>query len=121
MSTPASYRLGNVVITRITEQLFSMPLAKLLPDAAGVRFPAGMNAQTPIEMSVHSWLIDSPQGRILIDTATGNGKNRPFSPLFHQLSSPWMENLKQTGIQPDDIDYVLHTHLHTDHVGWNTL
>ncbi|NDO83834.1 hypothetical protein CJP72_24770 [Citrobacter sp. NCU1] len=121
MSITGSYRLGNVVITRITEQLFNMPLAKLLPNATDTHLPAGMNAETLIEMSVHSWLIDSPQGRILIDTATGNGKDRPFSPLFHQLTSPWMENLKQTGIQPDDIDYVLHTHLHTDHVGWNTL
>ncbi|BDH46002.1 MBL fold metallo-hydrolase [Salmonella enterica subsp. enterica serovar Choleraesuis] len=121
MPATDNYHLGNVVITRITEQLFSMPLAKLLPDATDTHIPAGMDAQTPIEMSVHSWLIDAPQGKILIDTATGNGKERPFSPLFHRLSSPWMDNLKQTGIQPEDIDYVLHTHLHTDHVGWNTV
>jgi glyoxylase-like metal-dependent hydrolase (beta-lactamase superfamily II) len=72
-------------------------------------------------MSIHSWLVETPQYRLLIDTASGNAKDRPFSSLFHQLHSPWLEKLTSTGVHPCDIDYVLHTHLHVDHVGWNTV
>ncbi|AXF78414.1 MBL fold metallo-hydrolase [Erwinia tracheiphila] len=78
-----------------------------------------MTPQSTLELSVHSWRVQSPQSRFLIDTATGNDKPRPFSPMFDRLNSPWMENFLATGLRPEDIDYVLHTHLHIDHVGWN--
>ncbi|MGE9551709.1 MBL fold metallo-hydrolase [Erwinia amylovora] len=121
MTTQTSWTVGELKITKLIEQQFSLPAAKLLPDLAESQLPEGMTLESPLEMSVHSWLVESPQGRFLIDTATGNGKSRPFSPLFDQLNSPWMDNLLATGLRPEDIDGVLHTHLHTDHVGWNTL
>jgi glyoxylase-like metal-dependent hydrolase (beta-lactamase superfamily II) len=71
-------------------------------------------------MSVHSWLIRTPHHTILVDTCCGNAKNRPGSPHFHQLDAPYLDRLRSAGVQPEDIDYVLCTHLHVDHVGWNT-
>ena len=126
MKTSDVYHLGNLRITKITEQVFCLPVAQLYPDATleqleVISHEAPVNLQTPVEMSVHSWLVETPEYRLLIDTASGNFKDRPFSRLFHQLNSPWLDNLERAGVRPEQIDYVLHTHLHVDHVGWNTV
>lgn len=121
--TNHTWHVGELKITKLFEQIFSLPAVKLYPEVTEEQlqhFADGMTRESPLAMSVHSWLVESPQGRFLIDTATGNGKSRPFSPMFDQLNSPWMDNFLATGLRPEDIDYVLHTHLHTDHVGWNT-
>lgn len=123
MTSLHSWNVGELKITKIFEQIFSLTAAKLYPGVTEdrlQRFADGMTPESLLELSVHSWLVESPRGRFLIDTATGNGKSRPFSPLFDRLNSPWMDNFLATGLRPEDIDYVLHTHLHTDHVGWNT-
>jgi glyoxylase-like metal-dependent hydrolase (beta-lactamase superfamily II) len=73
-----------------------------------------------ILMSVHSWLVREPGRTTLVDTGVGNGKHRPYAPFFDQLKNPFLERLQATGVEPIDIDYVLLTHLHVDHVGWNT-
>ncbi|WP_197063578.1 MBL fold metallo-hydrolase [Novosphingobium malaysiense] len=70
--------------------------------------------------SIHSWLLRVDGKVILIDTCCGNGKNRPGWPGFHQLNYPYLERLHAAGVSPEDVDIVLCTHLHVDHVGWNT-
>jgi len=56
---------------------------------------------------------------ILIDTCCGNHKNRDL-PEVHQLNTDYLGNLRRAGFAPEDIDMVMCTHLHFDHVGWNT-
>ena len=70
--------------------------------------------------SVHSWLVRLPGRTVLIDTATGNGKSVPTVPRFNHLDEPFLARLAAAGVRPDDVDLVLLTHLHVDHVGWNT-
>lgn len=70
--------------------------------------------------SIHSWVLRTRHHTILIDTCVGNHKHRPDWPRFHMLDRPYMQNLAAAGLKPEDIDYVLCTHLHVDHVGWNT-
>lgn len=70
--------------------------------------------------SIHSWLVRSPDRTIVIDTCSGNDKPRPVSPRFDHLNTPYLERLSVAGVSPADVDYVLLTHLHIDHVGWNT-
>lgn len=70
--------------------------------------------------SIHAWLVKLDGLTILIDTVGGNGKPRPASPRFDRLDQPFLENLASAGATPEDVDYVLLTHLHVDHVGWNT-
>ncbi len=70
--------------------------------------------------SIHSWLLKTKYHTILIDTGAGNNKKRPFTPYFDQLDSPYLKNLSAASVKPEDVDYILLTHLHVDHVGWNT-
>ena len=67
-----------------------------------------------------SWLLKTKHHTILIDTCVGNDKDRPGFTNFHRAKHPWMENLLAAGYHPNDIDIVMCTHLHVDHVGWNT-
>jgi glyoxylase-like metal-dependent hydrolase (beta-lactamase superfamily II) len=70
--------------------------------------------------SIHSWLLRTPQSVVLVDTCCGNLKDRPAMPPMHQLDTPFLARLADAGVQPGDVDYVVCTHLHVDHVGWNT-
>lgn len=70
-------------------------------------------------LSVHRWLVKSPHHTILIDTGIGNDKNRPTMPMMDHLQDPYLDRLAEAGVEPAAVDYVLITHLHADHVGWN--
>jgi glyoxylase-like metal-dependent hydrolase (beta-lactamase superfamily II) len=69
---------------------------------------------------LQSWVVELDGARVLIDTGAGNDKVRPGIPLFGGLQTPFLERLAAAGFQPKDIDFVVCTHLHVDHVGWNT-
>ena len=71
-------------------------------------------------MSFHSIVVQTPHGNLLVDTCIGNDKERPLMDMFHQQSFPYIERLAKVGLAPVDIDFVCCTHLHGDHVGWNT-
>jgi glyoxylase-like metal-dependent hydrolase (beta-lactamase superfamily II) len=71
-------------------------------------------------MSFHSYVIQTPTLNILLDTCNGNHKQRPSMPDWHMLELPYLEKLAAIGLRPEDIDIVMCTHLHADHVGWNT-
>ncbi len=67
-----------------------------------------------------SFVVKTPRLNILVDACVGNDKDRPGRPNWHRQSFPWMANLNAAGYRPEDIDIVMCTHLHIDHVGWNT-
>ena len=73
-----------------------------------------------IRMPVQSWLLRVGGQIVLIDTCVGNDKSRPDKHEMHMLDSRYLERLRAIGVRPEDVDYVLCTHLHVDHVGWNT-
>ncbi len=72
-------------------------------------------------MSIHSWVLRTDHHTILIDTCFGNHRNRPGFRDGHQLDKPWLDNLAAAGVRREEVDFVLCTHLHIDHVGWNTI
>jgi glyoxylase-like metal-dependent hydrolase (beta-lactamase superfamily II) len=82
--------------------------------------PAYVDAQNHALMSFHSFVLRTPRAVILIDGCVGNGKERPARPMWHRQERPFLERLAQAGLQPEDVDFVFCTHLHADHVGWNT-
>ena len=67
-----------------------------------------------------SYLVRTGRATILIDTCVGEDKERPDRPNWHRQKWPWLANLKAAGATPEEIDFVFCTHLHVDHVGWNT-
>ncbi len=71
-------------------------------------------------VSHHSFVVRTPALNILVDTCIGNHKPRASMPAWHMLDQPYLERLAAIGLQPEDIDVVMCTHLHADHVGWNT-
>jgi glyoxylase-like metal-dependent hydrolase (beta-lactamase superfamily II) len=122
--------LGHAVIHRVEEWRgdFLTPQALFVgftPDAyaaskdlvAGKYLDAATDA---LDARLQSWVIELDGTRILIDTGAGNDKERPGIPLFGRLRTPFMQRLADAGFGPDDIDIVICTHLHVDHVGWNT-
>ncbi|KOX48007.1 beta-lactamase [Streptomyces purpurogeneiscleroticus] len=100
-----------------------LPLATEAEIAAHERWMAPHHfdpASRRILLSMHSWLVETEGKRILIDGCVGNGKVRDARPDWCNLSTAFLDRLAEAGATPDDIDYVLCTHLHADHVGWNT-
>jgi glyoxylase-like metal-dependent hydrolase (beta-lactamase superfamily II) len=71
-------------------------------------------------MSLHTYIIRTAHHTILVDTCVGNDKERPSTKPWHRMHTPWLENLSAMGVAPEAVDFVLCTHLHVDHVGWNT-
>lgn len=111
------YQIDDVKVTRVTETVLTLPKNIVYPGATTLPAPL----DDPLNLSIHAWLVQVSGKNIIVDTGIGNFKPRAFSKLFDQLNNPFLERLAQVGIQPDDIDLVLLTHLHTDHVGWNTV
>jgi len=70
--------------------------------------------------SDHSWVLRTGKHTILIDSCVGNHKTLPSYEIFAGLETPYLQRLASIGLSPDDIDFVMCTHLHPDHVGWNT-
>lgn len=123
--------LGSTVIERVAEietmyvdpqwlyQNVEPQMLQRHKDALG---PLAIHPQTlQFGLSYHSYVIRTRGLNILVDTCNGNHKQRPDMPEYHNLDSQaYLRNLARIGLAPADIDYVLCTHLHTDHVGWNT-
>jgi len=73
-----------------------------------------------LKIAFHTFVIRTPRTTILVDTCSGNDRHRPQKTRYHMNSWPYLERLAAIGVQPEAVDYVLCTHLHVDHVGWNT-
>ena len=78
-------------------------------------------ATNALIISFHSYVIRTPSLTVLVDTCNGNDKHRPGKPWQHMHSSNrYLQNMANLGVRVEDVDLVLCTHLHGDHVGWNT-
>ena len=73
-----------------------------------------------LQMRFQSFLLRTERHNILIDTCCGNDKHRPGRDDFDHLNTDYIGALARAGIRPEQVDFVMCTHLHWDHVGWNT-
>jgi len=123
-------RLGTFEIIRVEEAVGALTtIPQWFGDRDDDEVAAAVSQMPPgyhdpvtglLTLSFHSWLLKSNGKTILIDTCNGNHKERGGAGLFHMLNQPWLERLKAAGVGPADVDVVMCTHLHADHVGWNT-
>ena len=126
-----SWQLGDITLHRIIEdQSALMPIRDFLPNLSEEVLAQNRDALLKagaidkfdqIILCFQSYVVKTPHHTILVDSCLGNHKNRPNRPRWHnKTDSTYMTALAQAGIAVEEIDFVMCTHLHVDHVGWNT-
>jgi glyoxylase-like metal-dependent hydrolase (beta-lactamase superfamily II) len=123
-------KLGEVSLTRVIEiGRSTFPTTSMLPEstAEGVaRHHAWLkphfwdDSTNDMGSRIGSWIVRTPEHLVVIDTGVGNDKNRESNPLWHRRTGTFLDDLAAAGVTPERVDYVVITHMHVDHVGWNT-
>ncbi|MYD44615.1 MAG: MBL fold metallo-hydrolase [Gammaproteobacteria bacterium] len=119
------WQIGDVSVTKVVELTSSSLGAYILPDASSVRLRE-INWITPfvddefrMVMSFHSLVVETPDHLLIVDTCIGNEKARNY-PRWHLMTTRFLDDLRDAGFREAQFDTVLCTHMHVDHVGWNT-
>jgi glyoxylase-like metal-dependent hydrolase (beta-lactamase superfamily II) len=120
------WKVGDVTITRVVEAEELWDGTLLLPGATADAvkkepglYPAFTTEEGQFRLSIHAFVLESQGKRIIVDTCVGNDKSRSI-PQWDHLHGPFPERLIEAGHPREAIDRVICTHLHLDHVGWNT-
>jgi glyoxylase-like metal-dependent hydrolase (beta-lactamase superfamily II) len=118
------FRFGDITVTRIVEMEMPMLEAKtFFPDwnddaiepLRDWMIPRHFDpASGSVVINIQAFLIRTPRHTILVDTCVGNHKPRNRE-MFDDAVLPWMENFRAAGVIPEEIDFVLCTHMHVDH------
>ena len=123
-----TWQIGNVTITSIVETDASAIIQSVIQGFSHTEIkkhdwlmPDFADAEGNLKAVVQAFVIKTPTKIILVDTCVGNDKERGEIPEWHKLQTSFLDKLAVLGFQPKDIDVVLCTHLHFDHVGWNTM
>ncbi|MHC8381089.1 MBL fold metallo-hydrolase [Pseudomonas sp. LB3P14] len=122
-----SWQVGSVKITCVVEIVIPFPGGTLLPEAtpealkaSSWLFPHFATEDGTLIASVQALLVEAPGLRLVVDTCLGNDKPRNMTG-GNPLATPFLQHLADAGWEPDSVDFVVCTHLHVDHVGWNTM
>jgi glyoxylase-like metal-dependent hydrolase (beta-lactamase superfamily II) len=122
------WRIGDVTVTKVVELEVTGGSRFLLPQATPDVIrpiawlqPHFADENGRLRMSIQSFVVETPQRRIVVDTCLGNDKENRRIPHWNHRQGPFLADLTAAGSPPDSIDTVLCTHLHVDHVGWNTV
>jgi glyoxylase-like metal-dependent hydrolase (beta-lactamase superfamily II) len=132
MSPTSSLDLGSVTLDRVLEYAGPVGMSPdtFFPDSAPPMWRDERNPVVPhfldddsgiVRAAIQTWVLRSGGRTILIDTGVGNDKERPHVPLWSGRKSGFLASLAAVGVRPEDVDVVVNTHLHNDHVGWNTV
>ena len=120
------WRIGDVKITRIVEaeglRAPEYMFRGLTPDMVRQQDWLKPNFATEagqLISSIHAFVIETRDRTIIVDTCVGNDKARRM-PNWNMLQTAFLDDLAAAGYPAEAIDTVLCTHLHVDHVGWNT-
>ena len=123
-------QLGGLTLARAVEMVMPFDRKAFFPETAPAEWapyeswlkPAAMDPATgALLFTIQSYVVRTSHHTILIDSCVGNHKERANRPLWHRKTDDtYLRALASLGLAPEDIDYVVCTHLHSDHVGWNT-
>lgn len=130
MQNTDAITLGEVTVSRV-EELHGpiMPAGQFFPDIPEQAWREQRDTLVPdhlgdgdgmVHAAMQTWVLRSGGRTILIDTGIGNDKSRPAVESWDHLSLDYLGNLARAGVRPQDVDLVVNTHLHSDHIGWNT-
>jgi len=122
-----SWQVGNIKITRVVEMQVTGGSRFILPQAIPETIlpmqwlqPHFADEQGKLIMSIHALVIETADRKMIVDTCIGNDKKRNIA-NWSNLQLPFLEDLQKAGYDRFEIDTVMCTHLHVDHVGWNTM
>ncbi|TMK27890.1 MAG: MBL fold metallo-hydrolase [Alphaproteobacteria bacterium] len=122
------WRIGKVTVTKIVELEVTGGSRFILPQATYEEIlpiewmqPHFADERGRLKMSIHALVVETPDRRIVVDTCLGNDKQGRRIPTWNNLQGPFLADLAAAGYRRESIDTVLCTHLHVDHVGWNTM
>jgi len=122
------WKIGDVAVTKVVEMEATGGSRFLLPQATPEAVlpmtwlqPHFADETGRLRMSIHTFVIEVRGRRIVVDTCLGNDKTGRRIPTWNNLDLPFLGDLEAAGFARDSIDTVLCTHLHVDHVGWNTM
>jgi glyoxylase-like metal-dependent hydrolase (beta-lactamase superfamily II) len=129
MTAQLQWTFGGLTLNRVVEfEHAMMPPFEIFGDCTQAHLDANRGWLVPrfqdgasglLVLTIQSFLIRQAGLTVLVDCCGGNDKER-VRPHFHRQQRPWLDTLRAAGARPEDIDVVLCTHLHVDHVGWNT-
>ncbi|MET8468498.1 MBL fold metallo-hydrolase [Streptomyces sp. NPDC006422] len=129
MTTTAvpSWTVGDITVHRVDETPLPPATGPWLLPGATPDLVAGQGWLRPdfadpdgtLRLDSHSFAFAVDGLRVLVDTGIGNGKERA-NPAWHRLDTDYLHTLTAAGFPPESVDLVILTHLHADHVGWNT-
>ena len=125
------FSVGDLTIHRVVEQEGPLPpaldlFAGLTPEVLAqnrewMRKAGALDAEDKLILCFQSYIVKTPHHTILIDSCIGNDKPRPGRPMWNmKTNDTYMRAFAATGVSVEDIDFVMCSHLHVDHVGWNT-
>ena len=125
------FSVGDLTIHRVVEQEGPLPpaldlFAGLTPEVLAqnrewMRKSGALDAEDKLILCFQSYILRTPHHTILIDSCIGNDKPRPGRPMWNmKTGDTYMRAFAATGVSVEDIDFVMCSHLHVDHVGWNT-
>jgi len=121
------WQIGNVKVTRVIEMEITGGSRFILPEATRDAVkpiawlqPHFADAEGNLIMSIHALVVETSDLTMIVDTCIGNDKQRSI-PAWTNLQLPFLKDLADAGFEREKIDMVMCTHLHVDHVGWNTM
>jgi len=121
-----SWKVGAATITSVVEDQSELPPGLLFPDAGEEMVqrhpwlvPDWADAAGGISLRTQAFVVEIEGRTVLVDPCVGNGKVR-WLPMWNDLDLPFLERFADAGFSPAAVELVLHTHLHADHVGWDT-
>lgn len=122
-------RLGRASVARVLELQFDLPTSSFphtppsgWRDNADLLVPDFFDPGTDQwHIAIQSWVIEVDGLTVVVDTGVGNDRERPHMPPLDHLSTEFLAALRAAGVDRDAVDVVVNTHIHSDHVGWNTM
>lgn len=123
--------LGDVEVIRVVEWQGAFASAlDVVPDSGTEVWKDNADWLSPdhwdpgtdrVTVALQTWVLRSAGRTILVDTGVGSMRERPGAPAFHHRQDDFLGALAHAGVRPQDVDLVVNTHVHADHVGGNTV